>query len=173
MFHENITLSFIFERNWSHNLTYRGHNVISDRLVILFFTFLITNQIFTRSWIRKLENSTGTPRRRRCERSLVAPEQASIGAGALLGVQERAVRNMDLHELARRGFLSLHRCHVGVAHPRQPPVRRLDFHAGRGGADPQNLVQHRARSHTVMRAQIRSCLMSLLLRASGDGEGHC
>lgn len=59
MFHENITLSFIFKRNWSHNLTYRGHNVISDRLVILFFTFLITNQIFTRSWIRKLENSTG------------------------------------------------------------------------------------------------------------------
>lgn len=114
----------------------------------------------------------GSPRQRRLDRSLLAPEQASIVAVALLGIRERAVRSMDLHELARRGFLSLHRRHVRVAHPRQPPVRRPDFLAGRRGADPQNVVQRRARSHPVMRSQIRSCLMLLLLRESGGGERY-
>jgi len=59
---------------------------------------------------------------------------------------------MDLHELARRGFLSLHWSHVRVADPHQLPVRRFDFSFRRRGTDSENLVE-RGAGGRALRAQ--------------------
>jgi len=69
---------------------------------------------------------------------------------------------MDLHELARRGFLLPHRSHVRVTDPHQLPVRRFDFSFRRGGTDSKNLVKRGAGSH-ALRAQ----------NIDGGGGGGC
>lgn len=57
----------------------------------------------------------------------------SVVGGALLGVREGGVGRVELDELAGRPLLPPGGNHVGVEHPHQPPVCRLDLLARGSG----------------------------------------
>lgn len=61
---------------------------------------------------------------------------------------------MDLHELVGRRVLPVEGRHVGVADPRQSPVRRFDLLTGSAGRDAEGIIERRARRHST-RAEIR------------------